>query len=385
MADSRSRLSSSVEGVIVLAVILVLVHTFVQDLALVLGWSWNTRLVLFIVGFGFDVFFTVEFLVRMYYAVMNRAAGRYFGRERGWIDFLASVPLVVLYSGPIMLALAVGGADLVGMGGMLGTFSASYAIRTARVLRLLRVLKVFHALKGTRAHMTYRHMANVATIGVSVIVLTVIALVAFSGAAGLPALESQEQARHVRTASLIDSRDLARSDRQELLRDVAASRPSVLVVSEGGATRYSRHDNEYYEKHFGMGDYAYVKSGATEIFFDLRPLKANQARQNMAYLVIVVIFTAAIALFYRRHFAATVTDPIHVMERGFSEHAHSLEVRIPERYRTDDIFRLAALYNSVYLPLKDRKADASGAGDVDAAGMADLSVSDLDDIGGEDE
>ena len=93
----------------------------------------------------------------------------------------------------------------------------------------------------------------------------------------------------------------------------------------------------------------------------------------MAYLGAVIILVVGMLL-YRRHFVSTVSEPIQVMERGLSEHGHNLEVRIPERYRSDDVFRLATLYNSVYLPLKDRR------GSEDDAGLADLSVPDLDDI-----
>ena len=42
------------------------------------------------------------------------------------------------------------------------------------------------------------------------------------------------------------------------------------------------------------------------------------------------------------------------MERGFREKDYNLEVKIPEKYADDDVFRVAKLYNENYLPLKDR-------------------------------
>ena len=42
------------------------------------------------------------------------------------------------------------------------------------------------------------------------------------------------------------------------------------------------------------------------------------------------------------------------MRRGFAETGYNLEVKIPGRYRNDDVYRLAALYNREYLPLKER-------------------------------
>ncbi|MFP4566485.1 MAG: ion transporter [Spirochaetaceae bacterium] len=381
MIDSRSRVKNTLEGVVIVAIVLVLVHTFVQDLAVLLGWTWRTRRALLIIGFGFDLFFTIEFLVRLYYAILDRAAGRYFWRERGWIDFLAAVPLLLLDSGPAMLAVAAGGTSVLGMGGMMSVLKVAKTIRIARILRLLRVLKVFNAINNADSPMAQRHIAGITTLSVSVIVLSVVAYVGLASAVDMPSLEAEEQARSMRAASFIDARNLADPDQQELLRDYAASQPLMLVVREDGQTRYSRHDNAFYEERFGPGDYGYLRSGEVGVFFDLRPLNADQARQNIAYFTIVVILVLLILLVYSPHFALTVTDPIHVMERGFSERGHNLEVRIPERYRGDDIFRLAALYNSVYLPMKDRRVGGEG----DSGGIVDLSVNDVQRIMDEEE
>ncbi len=386
MIDSRSRVKNTLEGVVLVAIVLVLVHTFLQDLAIVLGWAWNTRRVLLIIGFGFDLFFTIEFLVRLYYAILDRAAGRYFWRERGWIDFLAAVPLLLLNSGPAVLAIAAGGANVFGMGGMMGALKVAKAVRIARILRLLRVLKIFSAIRNTGSPMAHRHMANITTLSVSVIVLSVIAYVGIASAVDMPSLEGEEQTQSIRAASFIDARNLAGPDQSELLRDYAASQPSILVVTEDGRTRYTRHDNAFYHEYFGPGDYGYLRSGEVGVFFDVRPLNAEQSRQNMAYFAMVVILVVFVLLVYSPHFARTVTDPIHVMERGFSERGHNLEVRIPDRYSGDDIFRLAALYNSVYLPMKDRPVGGeSTGGDSGGGGLVDLSVDDVQRMIDEDE
>lgn len=62
------------------------------------------------IGLGFDVFFTMEFLTRFYLALSNGRGSQYFFRERGWVDFLASIPLLLLNSLPHVLALLAGTA-----------------------------------------------------------------------------------------------------------------------------------------------------------------------------------------------------------------------------------------------------------------------------------
>jgi hypothetical protein len=265
------------------------------------------------------------------------------------------------------------------MGGMMNVLKVVKAIRIARILRLLRVLKIFTTIKNAESPMAQRHMANITTLSVAVIVLSIVGYVALTSASGLPSFESTVQTQNLRTASFIDSRDLTEEDESEMLRDYVASRPSILVVTENGSTRYSRYENSYYEAYFGPGDYGYLRSGDVGVFFDLRALNAEESRQNIGYFAVIVILVLFVLLFYSPHFALTVTDPIHVMERGFSERGHNLEVRIPERYKNDDIFRLSALYNSVYLPLKDR------AGGTEDTGIVDLSLDDVQDIIDEDE
>jgi hypothetical protein len=48
------------------------------------------------------------------------------------------------------------------------------------------------------------------------------------------------------------------------------------------------------------------------------------------------------------------------MRRGLGEEDYNLEVRVSERYRSDDVFELARLYNEKYLPLKDRTQAEDG-------------------------
>jgi len=39
--------------------------------------------------------------------------------------------------------------------------------------------------------------------------------------------------------------------------------------------------------------------------------------------------------------------------------SYNFEVKIPQKYEDDDIYRLAQSYNTAYLPLKDRNHDTA--------------------------
>ena len=96
--------------------------------------------------------------------------------------------------------------------------------------------------------------------------------------------------------------------------------------------------------------------------------------QTIFFFGMILLLLLAYLLLYSPHFALTVSDPIHVMKRGLSEKDYNLEVRVPDRFQTDDIFETASLYNEVYLPLKDRNRET------EATTELDLKVDDLKDL-----
>ena len=65
----KQKRGAFVENIVIVVIFLVLVQTFVEDLAILLGWSWHVRKILIFAGLGFDIFFTVEFLTRLFFAI----------------------------------------------------------------------------------------------------------------------------------------------------------------------------------------------------------------------------------------------------------------------------------------------------------------------------
>lgn len=370
----RAKLVAFLENLVILAIVLVLVQTFLQDLASLYNWEWSTRRTLLFIGFGFDLFFTIEFLVRLYFAVLGRRGTQYFFHERGWVDFIASIPLLLLNSGPAVLAIAAGGASVVGFGGMVNVLKVVKAIRIARILRLLRVLKIFRRIKHTDSTMAQRHVAKITTMATTTVVVVLLAFAFVSAAVDMPSLEGQFQEQADDVVAFVEDRDLTEPENRELLADFAESQPWVVQLEAEGETLYSRYDGEYLERFFGPVDYGYIEQGAVGVFLDVRTVNADQARQNIVNFIIIVILLGLFMFYYSPHFAMTVTDPIHIMKRGMSEPGYNLEIRIPERFRSDEVYRLAEAYNRVYLPLKDR------AGNEDAGGMSELDMDDVQDF-----
>jgi hypothetical protein len=240
-------------------------------------------------------------------------------------------------------------------------------------LRLLRIVKIFRSIKYADSPMAQRHLAKIITISITVIVLS---LFAYSVIDQQIEAIGPDAAIYVRQRAILAS--LKSDDAESVLKSIDPAREEIFLVKKDGETLYSRYDKEYFKTHIGADDYSYRKDGSVEVFFDMRNINAvvsrNQSWQTLFFFVIVLLLVLTYLIVYSPHFAITVTDPIHVMRRGLDEKDYNLEVRIVDTYRGDDIFRLANLYNDVYLPLKDRTRES-----VEAAGP-ELKLDDIKEI-----
>ncbi len=370
----NKKIKNSLESFVVVVILLVLVQTFLEDFAVLVKWPYDYRRILIITGFGFDLFFTIEFLTRFYFALLKGRAGEYIRYQRGWIDFLASVPLLLLNSGPLMFAMAAGGATIAGMGGILNVLKVVKAVRIARILRLLRVLKIFKQIKYTNSVMAQRHVAKITSLAVTVFVLSIFVITLLFSFIGVSGLDSETQKAQIQSFTFIRDHRNELVDNEAIMNDYLNAQPWVLLVRYGGDSYFNRYDNEYFDTYYGPGDYGYLQDGKLEVFYDFRPLNAAQSKESLIYFIIIIILVIAYLTYYSPHFAITVSDPIHIMRRGMQEKGYNLEVKIPDEYGEDEVYRLASLYNEVYLPLKDR------SGGEEDGGVLDLKMEDIQDI-----
>jgi hypothetical protein len=339
------------------------------------GWEVHARKWIIWAGLGFDFFFTIEFLTRMYLALSNREGTSYFFQQRGWIDFLASIPLLLFNSLPNTLALLAGTGLLTGLGSFLNVLKVIKAVRIARVLRLMRIVKLFRRIKYVSSPMAQRHIAVITTISVTILVLWSVGASALQAAGVFPGLEASYasgQAARVRALTEAGVSPKALSGRAAA---VAAIDPTILLVrQEGGNAVWSRYDAAYYRTHFLPGEYSYYTSNGVEVFLDDRPTAMAAAREAIVSFLAVVLIVLGILFLYAPRFALGISDPIHIMQRGMSESAYNLEVKIPPQRADEDVFALAGLYNSVFLPLKDREG-ANKSSEVSA-----LSIDEIKDL-----
>jgi uncharacterized membrane protein (DUF485 family) len=353
------------ELIVTIVIVLVVIHTFLEDFAIVIGLNKDIQKALIIAGFFFDLFFTIEFLLRLFWARYERGALFYFTYQHGWIDFFASVPLLMLNSGPpfiSMLSSSIGFPGIASIAG-LSMLKLLKIIRIARVLRLLRILKIFKNIKYTKSKMAQRHVTKIITLGVTALVVLLILLnmvmdVFYIARPDEAYTRKKNEIIEKIKTELGSERDPDRVVKNVRILDTAAT---LLIIKVDGKTIYSRYKQDVYDKTYEYSDYEYRRDGNVEVFFDIkeenRVLARSQARDNLIFFFIILGLLCAYLVFYSPHFALTVTDPIYVMKKGFQEKDYNLEVKISSLYSTDDVYQLGKLYNEQYLPTKDRLLD----------------------------
>ncbi len=366
---TRDTVGRLFENIVVIAIVLVLIQTFLEDFAVVIGWSWDVRKILVFSGFCFDLFFTIEFFTRLFYSIIDGDVKGYIFHRRGWIDFLASIPLLLLNSGPAVFAIVAGGGSTFVLGGFLNILKVVKAIRIARILRLLRVLKVFKQIKYADSRMAQRHIAMITTITITVFVFIIFAVSIFSPALGLPTVDKTFEQKHTTTFDKIQEH--IENNRWRSAVYEAEYSSDLLIFKVEDETLFSKYDKDEYGERFGPGDYRYIKENGYEAYFTLTGMQKLKAKDTLLYFIIIIVLVIVFLVYYSPLFAITVTDPIHVMKRGMEDTSYNLEVRVPPRYKDDDVFELAALYNEVFLPMKDRDSGE------DSGGMADLKIDDF--------
>jgi len=361
MRKENSPLVSFFENLTIIVIFFGVLQTVLEDAAVCAGFSASTVAYVRLSGLFFDVYFTIEFFIRIFSSFSRGKAVRYFFFRNGWVDLLSSIPLLLFVSGPFALSyfLSVSRAQSEALR-VLSVLKIVKGIRITRVLRFLRVLKVFGKIKNVQSEMAQRHVTTVCTIAVFSMVAFFLGEAAVSE---YRAAADGFQRREEMTASLIQEA-VSRYPGEAafpLVRSVAEASHSILFVGSRDSSLFESPllSSAEYAHHIALNDHyvASYKDGDLVILFDRTDAVVEESRSNLRMFFLILAVLLALVILYARNFAQTVTDPIYVMRRGFDERDYVLAVKVPARYAEEDVFRLAESYNGRWIPAKLRKLE----------------------------
>lgn len=359
---NQDHLHPVIENFIIIAIILVIVQTILEELSAIYLWSHDTNVLVIWAGFLFDLLFSVEFIVRTIVTARKGHFSYYFKMQRGWIDLLTSFPLLFLVSGPAVVNLILdnfGAAS--GIMAFLHILKAAKAVRVTRILRLIRVLKIMGKIQNAESTMTNRHVASVAT---SLVVSIVIVLVA---AQYLPFTN-------------IGDHDLYYGQRMQSLETLLQSPgiKSEVAPHEKWVVDFIKKSNEnsdiirlkntesnqiLYEhpRHVELiwtafNERKFIPIGETGYAIQLSYHLAGRQHSKLFLfsLILILVIVLVMMTVFSRQFAQQIADPIYVMNKGIRQWDYNLEVKIDPDLKEDEIFILARAYNERWLVLKNQ-------------------------------
>jgi len=349
-----SYLGRILESLIFILIILVIFQTYGEELAIFLNLGVGIRKYLLMASFCFDAIFSVEFIARLIVSGRRGKTGRYLLREGGIIDFLASLPLLILSSGPLffMTYLAGGRGIVIPVVGGLGIGAVS-KIRFLKIFKTIRIIRIFRFIRAMKllGKVKTRYVMTPRYVGAPVLIVIAVCVAALIG---FTYLEDERiirpKAEEVR-AVLASSMEV--EDPENLHLFFSESR-SLLFIEADGETVLQNIDPGVFESSYFNDDYYVVEMGEYEVYLDRKDVKRAHALINMTVFDIIIAAINFITTIYRRFFNRHVASATSVMLRGYKTTEYSTPVRIQENRRDFEIYQLAEQYNKKWLPIKRR-------------------------------
>ena len=339
------------ENFILVMIVLVILQTFFSEFAVYLHWNINLRNILILLSLFFDLIFTIEFITRSIVAgKQNRLFGYWF-YSRGWVDFIAAVPLLFLNSGPlVILTFLTGTSEGIAAVGVLNILKVVKAIRVTRVLRLIRVMKIFGKIRNAESKMAQHHTASVSTVAVTVILAV---LIIFAFALGDPiesSLSERKSYYHDLASRVFGMVGYDEESKKEIVENVFNGDTRILKLYQRDNLFLSRVSEEDWSLKYSSEDYFEVQNSGFTIFVTAVDINKNRAQNSIMIFTVIIVLVFGLMLIYTRHFVQTISDVLFILLRGFKEKSYSLQVKIPKEYKDHEIFQLSSFYNDKFLP-----------------------------------
>lgn len=352
LSRDRDHFPAILENFILVVIVLVVIVSLLDDLAMYYAWGTDFLRVIIILSFIFDTIFTAEFTARSIISNKRGDFNYYILHQRGWVDFLTSIPLLLFVSGPMIIIMLMGDSgEQASAGDFLVILKTAKAIRVTRILRLIRVVKIFGKIQNSESHMTNRHVGMVSTISVVALIFVMI----LSTFVPFIHFGDRDEYHAVRKKELTYIFHNAPSDEwlSDYLSNSLSTRQDIISVN-----KRSTDDNIFTNSNFReLNESAYPDTmiiGNYKIRLSYFPADQRHAKFSLVMHFSILAIILAMMLFYSRIFAQQVADPAFVMVRGLNEWGYNFEVRVDPNYRDDEIFELADAFNVRWLPLKNR-------------------------------
>lgn len=268
-------------------IVLSVAATLIEEASVVTGAPWSARSATQIACVVLDLFFFLEFALRLGRALVEGRTADWFRRDSGWLDFLAAVLPLVFISGPFLFDGLVG-LSTTSMISAMGNFRL---LRGLGLLRLFRLIGLFDA-EATAEKRTGRAAVRAGTFALCASLLVLVGAEAASILGLWPdAHEALQRKRLVTVAAL------SAAPGADAAEEIASVDSDLLLVRSRGSVIFTRYSAEEFRRRFGPDEIGYLRADRDlEVFFSLAGELRAQAAATLAAGICAIAVLASIAL-----------------------------------------------------------------------------------------
>ncbi|MEJ5273363.1 MAG: ion transporter [Spirochaetota bacterium] len=357
------------ERFINLVIFVSILQILLEDIAILKGFDNKFKIILMLIGFGIDLIFSIEFIVRSILAGKDRGFIGYFFYQYGWIDFLCSIPLLLMNSLPSFILFLTTKTLYKSTIGFIKIIRIIRAIRITRILRILRVLKILKNLQNASSKMAQNHLSQILIIFIFTLLISLIGYSFISDFSVNKMVEKQiETYQFALMGYNMIINDLHTNSKYEQLDELLSKikntflvDPKILSVELVNLpNQFKLKDNLLYK----ISDFDNLVNNFSSTDLDVGFFKlkiSTQYYENLRISIELLIFVSIILgsilyiFIYLKNFVSRISDVIYVIFKGIKHKDYFLMVRIPENYKDEEIFEFAKFYNDVYLPAKRKQ------------------------------
>lgn len=354
------------EGFINLVIFISILQILFEDIAIIRGLNPKLKIILMLVGFGIDIIFSLEFIIRSILSIKGRGFINYIFYQYGWIDFLCSIPLLLMNSLPSFILFITSKTLSKTSVGFIKIVRIIRAIRITRILRILRVLKILKNLQNANSKMAQNHLSQILVIFIFSLLLSLIGYSFISDFSVNKMVEKQIETYQFALLGYNQIiNDLHVNSRYEELNQVLAKiKSSFLADSKilsveltnlppqfklDNMTVYKNNNFDYLVNNFSSEQ---INSGFFNLKFSTQYFENLRIGVELLVFVAIILGSILFIFIYLKNFVSRISDIVYVIFKGIKHKDYYLMVKIPEQYKDEEIFEFAKFYNDIYLPAK---------------------------------
>lgn len=342
------------------AIILSIVYFFLNECSRIFHPAVFWKNIILISGFFLDIIFTIDFAVRSIHSRKRQGIEYYIKYERGWADLISSLLPLIIDSAPSLFLVL---SDYSGTAAAHSFFIMLKPTGVAETFRFFRIIKIFNMLKTGGSEMAGHHISAINTLAISSILAVYLIFSPATGNSQIGLLKKLSDDY----VSLVDGlkriSDMNDISYREVSESMLVSDKNILRIIYANGTVVEKVPDPEFRKRYGRDDFIQVTGKACTVFVSSRDINRIQAVSNIQVLMIIIVTITVFMFIYSRHFTRNISDILHILNQGFRKRDYNLLVKIPDKYRNHEIFRLSKFYNDAYLPAKMKKImsqDSSG-------------------------